>query len=168
MECCFQDFFQIAYFSNFYLPFSAFVWWGIHLVVLARLQLERNPISFYHFKRQSFEISWPFLISWQQYLIHWKWCQHKPSEREDCIWQVTDHIALVKSKKNTIYIYIYIYIYISCRAGSMDIPDPLSPLIPIVNRPRQVLRTASRILTQLLNVCPCWSSCFCTAMCGGP
>ena len=28
----------------------------------------------------------------------------------------------------------------SCRAGSMDIPDPLSPLFPIVHRSRQVLR----------------------------
>ena len=56
----------------------------------------------------------------------------------------------------------------SCRAGSTDIPDPLSPLLPIVHRSRQVLRTTSRILTQLLNVCSSWSSCFCTAMCGGP
>ena len=24
----------------------------------------------------------------------------------------------------------------SCRAGSTDIPDPLSPLLPIVHRPR--------------------------------
>ena len=34
---------------------------------------------------------------------------------------------------------IYIYIYISSssyRAGSTDIPDPLSPLLPIVHRPR--------------------------------
>ena len=49
------------------------------------------------------------------------------------------------------YIYIYIYIYIlyiyiyiiyisSCRAGSTDIPDPLSPLFPIVHRPRHVLQ----------------------------
>ena len=38
-----------------------------------------------------------------------------------------------------IYIYIHIYIYISSssyRAGSTDIPDPLSPLLPIVHRPR--------------------------------
>ena len=40
-----------------------------------------------------------------------------------------------------IYIYIYIYIYISSssssyRAGSTDIPDPLSPFLPIVHRPR--------------------------------
>ena len=44
-------------------------------------------------------------------------------------------------KKNSWYIYIYIYIYISSssssyRAGSTDIPDPLSPLLPIVHRPR--------------------------------
>ena len=35
----------------------------------------------------------------------------------------------------------------SCRAGSTDIPDPLSPLFPIVHRLRQVFRTTSRILT---------------------
>ena len=35
----------------------------------------------------------------------------------------------------------------SYRAGSTDIPDPLSPLFPIVHRPRQVFRTTSRILT---------------------
>ena len=56
----------------------------------------------------------------------------------------------------------------SCRSGSTDIPDPLSLLLPIVHRSRQVLRITSRILTQLLNVCSCWSSCICTAMCGGP
>ena len=35
----------------------------------------------------------------------------------------------------------------SCRAGSTDIPDPLSPLLPFLHRPWQVFRTASRILT---------------------
>ena len=35
----------------------------------------------------------------------------------------------------------------SCHAGSTDIPYPLSPLLPIVHRPRQVFRTTSRILT---------------------
>ena len=46
-----------------------------------------------------------------------------------------------------VYIYIYIYISSSCRAGSMDIPDPLSPLLPIVHRTKQVYRTTSCILT---------------------
>ena len=45
-------------------------------------------------------------------------------------------------------IYIYIYIYISsCRAASTDIPDPLSPPLPIVYRFWQVFRATSRILT---------------------
>ena len=35
----------------------------------------------------------------------------------------------------------------SYRAGSTDIPDPLSPLFPIVHRLRQVFWTTSRILT---------------------
>ena len=33
-------------------------------------------------------------------------------------------------------IYIYISSSSSYRAGSTDIPDPLSPLLPIVHRPR--------------------------------
>ena len=33
----------------------------------------------------------------------------------------------------------------SYRAGSTDIPDPLSPLLPIVHRPRQVFRTTTCI-----------------------
>ena len=46
--------------------------------------------------------------------------------------------------------YIYIYIYISsstCHAASTDIPDPLSPLFPIVHRLWQVFKATSRILT---------------------
>ena len=35
----------------------------------------------------------------------------------------------------------------SYRAGSTDIPDPLSPLLPIVHRSRQVFRTTTCILT---------------------
>ena len=49
------------------------------------------------------------------------------------------------------YIYIYIYIYISsspsCHAAGIDIPDPLSPFLPIVHRLWQVFRASSRILT---------------------
>ena len=35
----------------------------------------------------------------------------------------------------------------SCRAASMDIPDSLSPLLPIILHLRQVFRATSRILT---------------------
>ena len=35
----------------------------------------------------------------------------------------------------------------SCRAASTDIPDPLSPFLPIVHRLWQVFRATSRILT---------------------
>ena len=55
----------------------------------------------------------------------------------------------------------------SCTA-STDIPDPLSPLFPIVHHLWQVFRVTSLILTQLLYVCSSWSSCFCPAKCGGP
>ena len=47
--------------------------------------------------------------------------------------------------------YIYIHIYTSssssCHAAGTDIPDPLSPLLPIVHRLWQVFRATSRILT---------------------
>ena len=54
---------------------------------------------------------------------------------------------------------IYIYIsssWSSCCAASTDIPDPLSPLLPIVHRLWQVFRATSRILTELLYVCLSW------------
>ena len=71
---------------------------------------------------------------------------------------------------------IYIYIYIidisssssSCRAACADIPDRLSPFLPIIHRLRQVFSVTSRVLTQLLYVGSCWSSHSCTSMCGGP
>ena len=40
----------------------------------------------------------------------------------------------------------------SCRATSTDIPDPLSPLHPIVHHFWQVLRATPQILTELLYV----------------
>ena len=43
--------------------------------------------------------------------------------------------------------YTFISSSSSCRAGSTDIPDPLSPLFPIVHRLRQFFWTTSRILT---------------------
>ena len=35
----------------------------------------------------------------------------------------------------------------SCRAASADIPDPLSPFLPIIHRLRQVFRVTSCVLT---------------------
>ena len=40
-----------------------------------------------------------------------------------------------------------IYISSSCRAASTDIPDLLSPLLPIIHRLRQVFRIISCVLT---------------------
>ena len=56
----------------------------------------------------------------------------------------------------------------SCHVTSTDIPDPLSPLLPIVHRLWQVFRATSHILTELLYVCLRWPSCFCLAICGSP
>ena len=55
----------------------------------------------------------------------------------------------------------------SCRAASTDIPDPLSPLLPIVHCFWLVFRATSCILTELLYVCSTWPSCFCSAIWGG-
>ena len=51
----------------------------------------------------------------------------------------------------------------SCRAASTDILDPFLLLLPISHRLRQVFRTTSCILTELLYVCSSWLSCFCSA-----
>ena len=45
----------------------------------------------------------------------------------------------------------------SCRAASTDIPDPLSPRLPIVHHLWQFLGATSRILTKLLHVGSSWS-----------
>ena len=47
-----------------------------------------------------------------------------------------------------------------------DIPDPLSPHLPIVHCIRQILR--SRIGTELLYVGLSWTSCLCSPMWKGP
>ena len=48
----------------------------------------------------------------------------------------------------TSYLSVELFISLSsCRATSTDIPDPLSSLLPIVHRLRQVFKAASRILT---------------------
>ena len=52
----------------------------------------------------------------------------------------------------------------SCCAASMDIPDPLSPLLPIIHHFWLVLRATSRILTELLYVGSSWLPCFCSDM----
>ena len=56
----------------------------------------------------------------------------------------------------------------SCRATSMDFPDPLSPLFSIVHRSRQVSQATSCISTELLSIGSCWSSNLCSSMWGGP
>ena len=56
----------------------------------------------------------------------------------------------------------------SYRATSTDIPDPLSPLLPIIQRFCLVLRVTSCILTELLYAGLSWLPCFCSAMWGGP
>ena len=50
----------------------------------------------------------------------------------------------------------------------MDISDPLKPLLPSIHRLWQVFMATTCILTELLNVCSSWSSCFCLAISGGP
>ncbi len=46
-----------------------------------------------------------------------------------------------------LYLYIHISSSSSCRAASTDIPNPLSPLLPIIHRLRQVFRVTSCVFT---------------------
>ena len=52
----------------------------------------------------------------------------------------------------------------SRRAISTDIPDPLSPHLPIIHSFRQVFRATSCISAELLYVGSSWSSCLCLSM----
>ena len=67
-----------------------------------------------------------------------------PTPRCSSYWKGSLLETLANGRQLT---YVYISSSSSCRAGITDIPDPLSPLLPIVHRPRQVFRTTSRILT---------------------
>ena len=83
--------------------------------------------------------------------ISWFVCILK-SQRSLCVSRTDSGLCISSSSSS------------SCRAASMDIPDPLSPLLPITHRLWQVLRTTSRILTELLYVGSSWSSCICSAI----
>ena len=56
-----------------------------------------------------------------------------------------------------IYIYIYIYMYISWQVAVTDFPDPLSLLVSIVHRCRQVFYATFSISTELLQIGSRWS-----------
>ena len=89
---------------------------------------------------------------------------------------LNNFVSVCRTKFNIIWRVLNIFdraiIYssssLSCLAASTDIPDPLSPLLPIVHRLWQVFRGKSRILRELLYVCSSWPSWFCSAICGGP
>ena len=55
----------------------------------------------------------------------------------------------------------------SCRAASTDIPDPLSPLLSYRSSPLARLQGYIRY-PHIAAVCSSWSSCFSSAICGGP
>ena len=52
----------------------------------------------------------------------------------------------------------------SCRAISVDIPDPLSPHLPMVHCFRLILRAIYRIGTELLYLGSSWTSCLCSSI----
>ena len=49
-----------------------------------------------------------------------------------------------------------------------ELPDPLPPPFSIIHHFRYVFKATSCISTELLYVCPCWSSCLCSSMLGVP
>ena len=58
------------------------------------------------------------------------------------------NVDMAKQKEtNQIVKITYISSSSSCRAASADIPDPLSPFLPIIHRLRQVFRVTSCVLT---------------------
>ena len=83
-------------------------------------------------------MSFLFISFTTKYQNHWMRERERERERErvgqELLWFTLSWDRYISSSS-------------SCRVGSTDIPDPLSPLLPIVHRPRQVFRTTSCILT---------------------
>ena len=80
-------------------------------------------------------------------------------------------LKIIQNLKVHLYLYFTDYFLMSsssCRATSMDIPDPLSPPLPIVHHFWQILRATPHILTELLYVGASWSPWLCSAMWRGP
>ena len=75
------------------------------------------------------------LDNWQYLYLHWK--ISRTSRLHKCYFLTSanflTHVPVLSSS--------------SCRAASTDIPDSLSPLLPIIHRFWQVFRATSRILT---------------------
>ena len=86
--------------------------------------------------------------------------------RCDCFCIQTAYLCLNELFKIELFWHLTASSSSSCRTTSTDIPDPLSPPLPIVHLLWLVFRATSRILTKLLY--SRWSSCICTAICGGP
>ena len=88
------------------------------------------------------------------------------------LWSIFCQLEFVYAcwnKHDFIYLlHIYISSSSSCCATSMDIPDPLSLPLPIVNCFWPVFAVTSRFATKLLYVGSGWLSCFCLFMWRGP
>ena len=102
--------------------------------------------------------------SWQLQLVQSEQCEQARYPRTRAVL----HLDFFCVSTLLLPLVVLILTSSSCRAASTNIPDPLSPLLPIVHRLWQVFRATSRILTELLNVCSSWPSCFCPAIWGGP
>ena len=71
--------------------------------------------------------------------------ESRKTRLNNCPLQTVGHSGILSSHQSSIQ--IQISSSSSCRATSTDIPDPLSPLLPIIHRFWQVFRVTSRILT---------------------
>ena len=74
--------------------------WKKYQEALASMRKENTHVltkrSHLHFKWQTSNISGPVHITWQQYLIYWKWCQCTPSEGMEFYWSCRNLIYPIK------------------------------------------------------------------------
>ena len=100
-------------------------------------------------------------MRWHLTIYIYKFCHRYCTPFITSITDIAHPLFLTPANYIYIYIYVYvyrmrkelilyIYIYISsssCRAASTDIPDPFSPLLPIIHLLRQFFRVTSCVLT---------------------
>ena len=97
---------------------------------------------------------------------------HSKNGLLNCIWIRFLCFGVVLSHINMTYVGNLMpnsmYSNIIIISSSTDIPDPLSPSLPIAHCSQQVFRDTSHIGTELLYVSSYWTSCLCLSMWRGP
>ena len=149
---------SFSFFLNFFLSSAAFEIEPTHLILFIYSFFLPFLISYFLPTEFWLVITWPFVFHFIQSLVLQSihiLLDFYPYITRFLILFWTIYLKYIEISLSCLTIYPHItrflimsvYISSSCHAASTDIPDPLSPLLPIIHRFWQVFRATSRILT---------------------